>query len=71
MIKKFNVNGMTCSHCVMAVEKELAKLDIDSLKVEIGDVEVDFDPEKLSEEKITNAIKNAGYSVVASEQENK
>jgi len=71
MIKKFNVNGMTCNHCVMAVEKELAKLDIDSLKVEIGDVEVDFDPEKLSEEKITNAIKDAGYSIVASELENK
>ena len=70
MVKKFIVNGMTCGHCVMAVEKELAKLDTDSLKVEIGMVEVDYDSEKLSDQKIINAIEDAGYSVVVSEREN-
>jgi copper chaperone len=71
MIKKFNVNGMTCGHCVMAVEKELEKLDIHSVKVEIGSVIVEFDPEKLNEEKIIYAIEEAGYKLVSSEQENK
>jgi copper chaperone len=71
MIKKFNVNGMTCGHCVMAVEKELDKLDIHSIKVEIGSVIVEYDPEKLNEEKIINTIEEAGYKLVSSEQENR
>ena len=71
MVKKFIVSGMTCGHCVMAVEKELAKLDTDSLKVKIGSVVVEYDLEKLSEQKIINAIEDAGYSVAESEQENK
>jgi copper chaperone len=68
MIKKFNVIGMSCGHCVMAVEKELDKLDIYSVKVEIGSVEVEYDSEKINEEKIINAIEEAGYKVITSEQ---
>ena len=71
MKKTFNVNGMSCRHCVMAVEKELAKLDANSIKVEIGTVEVEYDNEKLSEQNIINAIEEAGYKVDISEQEYK
>ena len=70
MKKVLNVNGMSCEHCVMAVEKELAKLEIDSMKVEIGSVEVTYEPEKLNDGKIMHAIEEAGYKVVTSEQEN-
>ena len=71
MKKTFNVNGMSCGHCVIAVEKELAKLDANSIKVEIGTVEVEYDNEKFSEQNIINAIEEAGYKVDTSEQEYK
>ena len=63
MKKLFNVSGMSCGHCVMAVEKELAKLEPYLMKVGIGSVEVEYDNEKLSEENIINAIEEAGYKV--------
>jgi copper chaperone CopZ len=71
MIKKFSVNGMSCAHCVMAVEKQLNKIDIDSVRVEIGTVEVEYDPEKINDEMILLAIEEAGYKVIRSEKENR
>ncbi|MBT8386005.1 MAG: cation transporter [Ignavibacteria bacterium] len=64
MEKTFNIDGMSCGHCVMAVEKVLGKLEIDMKKVEIGTAKVRFDLEKVSEENIKNAIEVAGYKVI-------
>ncbi len=58
------VNGMTCNHCVIAVKKELSKLQLESFDVEIGSVKVKFDDSKVSENDIQNAILEAGYQVV-------
>ena len=55
---------MSCSHCVMAVEKELNKLDIKNRKVEIGSAKIEFDPDKVSEEDIKNSITESGYIVI-------
>lgn len=63
MKKEYKIEGMSCNHCVMAVEKELNKLNIDYKKVNIGSVKLEFDPKKVSEEEIKNSIKDAGYSV--------
>ena len=68
MLKEFNVDGKGCGHCVIAIEKELDKLDIQSMKVEIGNLKVEYDPEKTNEERIIIAIEDAGYKVVNSEQ---
>ena len=64
MNKEFNIEGMSCGHCVMAVEKELNKLDIKNRKVEIGSAKIEFDPDKVSEEDIKNSITEAGYIVI-------
>ena len=64
MNKEFKIEGMSCSHCVMAVEKELNKLDIKNKKVEIGSAKIDFDPDKVSEEDIKNSITESGYTVI-------
>jgi copper chaperone len=64
MNKEFKIDGMSCSHCVMAVEKELDKLDVKKKKVEIGSVKIEFDPDKVSEEDINNSIREAGYTVI-------
>jgi len=36
MEKEFKIEGMSCSHCVIAVEKDLNKLEIKKKKVGIG-----------------------------------
>ena len=55
---------MSCGHCVMAVEKELNKLDIKNMKVEIGSANIEFDPDKVSEEDIKKSITESGYTVI-------
>jgi len=64
MEKEFKIEGMSCSHCVIAVEKELNKLEIKKKKVEIGSAAIEFDPDKVSEEDIKNSITESGYIVI-------
>jgi copper chaperone len=64
--KEFKIEGMSCGHCVMAVKKELQK--IENLKidnVEIGSAKVEFDESKLNNQKIIDAIEEAGYKVIS------
>ncbi|MDT3696139.1 MAG: cation transporter [Ignavibacterium sp.] len=60
----FKIDGMSCNHCVMAVKKEIQKLDVDSLDVKIGEAIVKFDEKKVSESQIKEAITEAGYTVI-------
>ena len=65
MKKKFDVSGMTCSACQVAVEKGVKKLDgIDKADVNLlsNSLLVEYDDNKLSEEDILKAVSNAGYS---------
>jgi copper chaperone len=64
MNKEFKIEGMSCGHCVMAVEKELNKLEIKSKNVEIGSAKIEFDPDKVSEDDIKNSITEAGFIVI-------
>lgn len=63
MEKKFNIEGMSCHHCVMAVETELRDANFTNFKVEIGAAEVVYDLED-DETKIKKAIEEAGFKVV-------
>lgn len=58
------IDGMSCGHCVMALKKELSKLDIVIKDAQIGKAEVEYDPAKVSREKILEAIDEAGYKAV-------
>jgi copper chaperone len=61
-----NVSGMSCGHCVNAVEGNVGKLDgVANVKVhlEAGKVDVAFDREKISLEKIKETIDDQGYDV--------
>lgn len=60
--REFRIQGMTCNHCVMAVQKELTKLvGVASADVKIGAAMVSFDEHKVSERQIASAIAEAGY----------
>ena len=63
MDNTFQVQGMTCGHCEMAVKKAIARLDPEA-KVEIdrstGKVYVDSNKAR---EEIAHAIADEGYQV--------
>jgi copper chaperone len=63
--QEFIIEGMSCGHCVMAVRKELTRLDnvkIDD--VQIGKAKVQFDESKIQESIIISAIEEAGFKVL-------
>jgi copper chaperone len=63
MKKTFEIEGMSCGHCVKAVQKSLSKLDLQKANVKIGSAEVEFDEKMIDENKIVEAIKESGYLV--------
>jgi copper chaperone CopZ len=61
--KIFIIENMSCNHCVMAVKKELSKLNLDSFQVEIGNAKINYDESKTTDGQIEKAIEEAGYKV--------
>ncbi len=57
-----HIEGMSCGHCLNAVNKALGALDgvaIDSVK--IGRADLHFDPERISAPEIAAAVSAEGY----------
>ena len=62
---RLNVTGMTCSHCVSAVEKALrnqpgvrdASVDLDR-----GAAEVQYDETSVAPEQLVAAVEEEGYA---------
>jgi copper chaperone len=63
-IKKLNIEGMSCQHCVHAVKNELSKLDLRIKEVKIGSAEIEYDEKKINENKLKEAIESAGYKLI-------
>lgn len=63
MEKTFNIDGMTCPHCVKTVEVELQDANFNNCKVEIGSAKVEYTTSE-DEAKIISAIVDAGYKVI-------
>jgi len=61
----FDISGMSCGHCVKAVEKELSMLDVDYYEVEIGLAKVEYDESKVNITNIEDAIAEAGFKVIS------
>lgn len=60
------IGGMTCGHCLRMVQQALGALDgarLDELR--IGKATVTFDESQLSAEAIAEAVRDAGYDVLA------
>jgi copper chaperone len=63
MSQKFNVTGMTCGHCVSAVQNAVQAVDPEAqvtVDLETGDVDV---LTSRPREDVADAIENAGYKV--------
>ena len=62
------VKGMSCGHCVKAVETSVGALDgVEQVTVHLteGKVDVTFNPDHVSLEKIKETIDDQGYDVIA------
>ncbi|OIP57836.1 MAG: hypothetical protein AUK34_09835 [Ignavibacteria bacterium CG2_30_36_16] len=59
------IEGMSCMHCVKAVQLGLQKLNLLVKNVKVGSAEVEYDENKLSRTDIITAIEEAGYKVVS------
>jgi copper chaperone len=61
------VKGMSCGHCVSAIEGSVGKLPgVSGVKVHLqeGKVDVEFDPAVTSLDTIKETIDDQGYDVV-------
>ncbi len=64
--RELTIKGMTCQHCVMALKRELDKIeDLDVLDVQIGSARVEYEAEKVTEEQLQTAATEAGYELVS------
>lgn len=65
MKKTMTVEGMSCNHCVMAVTKALKELKgVSNVDVDLDSKKVEVIGENLVDEKLKEAIEEAGYDVV-------
>lgn len=74
MKKKFKILGMHCSSCALTIDMDLEELDgVKKAHTSYAkaETEVDFDPEKVSEEKVLETIKKSGYKAVLGNGSNK
>jgi copper chaperone len=65
-IATLKVEGMSCNHCVNAIESNVGKLQgVSNVKVSLdnGTVEVSFDRSKVSKEAMIDVIEEQGYDV--------
>ncbi len=62
---ELKIEGMSCHHCVMAVQKELGKIENLKVKdVQIGSAKVEYDETKVNDKTLADAIEEAGYKLV-------
>lgn len=65
MKKKFKILDMHCSSCALTIDMDLE--DLDGVKkaqtsYARAETEIEFDPEKVSDELILETIKKTGYN---------
>ena len=62
---KIEIEGMSCGHCVGAVQRALGEVDgVIVEEVTVGSATVTYDPAKTSVDAVSKAVEKAGYAVV-------
>lgn len=65
--KKFKIVDMHCSSCALSIDMDLEDLEgikFSNTSYAKGETEVEYDPEKVDEQKVLEAIKNTGYTAL-------
>ena len=61
---RLNVSGMSCGHCVEAVQKALTSrsgVRNASVNLEAGSAEVEYDESSVAPEQLVAAVRESGY----------
>ncbi|HEY0930440.1 MAG TPA: heavy-metal-associated domain-containing protein [Gemmatimonas sp.] len=63
---KLEISGMSCGHCVKAVDKALAQVDgVTVQSVAVGEATVSVDPSRATSQQLAEAVADAGFQVTA------
>ncbi|MEL6610851.1 MAG: cation transporter [Bacteroidota bacterium] len=63
-VQTLHIDGMTCAHCIRAVESALTNRDgVEVESVEVGSATIHFDPAKTSLTELAALIEEEGYAV--------
>lgn len=63
--KKFKIIDMHCSSCALTIDMDLEELEgVTAVKTSYAkaETEIEFDPQKVSEQKFLETIKKSGYT---------
>ncbi len=63
--KKFKIEGMHCSSCALTIDMDLEDLDgVEKARTSYAkaELEVEFNPQKLTDAKIIETVKISGYT---------
>jgi copper chaperone len=59
-----NIEGMTCEHCVRAIDNRLRKTPgVEVERVVVGAVDLRYEPSRISLDEISELISDEGYTV--------
>jgi copper chaperone len=59
-----NIEGMTCEHCVRAIDNRLRKTPgVEVERVVVGAVDLRYEPSRISLDEISEVISDEGYTV--------
>lgn len=62
----FEVNDMTCGHCVSTITKALKAVDAAArVEIDLATHRVQIEPTEADADELSDAIKEAGYTPVA------
>ncbi len=62
--KTFKIKGMHCSSCAMLIEGDLEDKGVKAnCSYAKQNLDVEFDPKKISEEEIKKTVNDSGYEV--------
>jgi len=62
--EELKITGMSCSHCVMSLRKELSRVQGLEIKdVRIGAALVAYDESKVSNAQLRAAVEEAGFTM--------
>ena len=58
------IEGMSCGHCVKAVDQALRQLPgVEVEQVEIGTARIAYDPDQTSRQQLVDAVEDEGFAV--------
>ena len=61
----FEVNDMTCGHCVSSITKAVKALDKDAeVRIDLETRRVEVEPARADADDLASAIRDAGYTPV-------